>query len=198
MDEPRERTDARLGFLAAFSPTDNVFLGGLLVTNRLGRPLEFQCTAPVEPNPTQVLLYGPTLKSYVLGDLIGKTLLERVSTKPHVVLVDVPELLTLRKLISQPLGWVHDDDRNASPSNHSAVESAVRKDMPSERGLRIGRQCVVWNADSPDDGELLQRYTENIPQDADILEPFTRVRAALQEAVNPSATRSTHSSRGAA
>ncbi|MCA9043520.1 MAG: hypothetical protein KDA69_04320, partial [Planctomycetaceae bacterium] len=50
-----------LGFLQV-TLTPSGYVGGLLVTNRQGRPLEFQCTTPVQPNRTQEILYGPTLK----------------------------------------------------------------------------------------------------------------------------------------
>src|SRR4029450_11711246 len=51
----------RLGFFTAIAVPERGFVGGLLVTNHLGRPLEFQCTAPVRPNRTQEILYGPPL-----------------------------------------------------------------------------------------------------------------------------------------
>jgi hypothetical protein len=35
----------RLGFLTAIEVPERGFVGGLLVTNHFGRPLEFQCTA---------------------------------------------------------------------------------------------------------------------------------------------------------
>jgi hypothetical protein len=43
----------RLGFLTAVEEAEGGVVGGLLVTNRFGRPLEFQCTTPVRPNRTQ-------------------------------------------------------------------------------------------------------------------------------------------------
>ena len=46
----------RLGFLMAFEVPQRGFVGGLLVTNHFGRPLEFQCTTPVQPNRTQQIL----------------------------------------------------------------------------------------------------------------------------------------------
>src|SRR5260221_696610 len=62
----------RLGFLTAIEVADKGFVGGLLVTNHCGRPLEFQCTVPVRPNSTQEILYGPTLIPFLLGELSGE------------------------------------------------------------------------------------------------------------------------------
>ena len=98
----------RLGFLTAIEVPERGFVGGLLVTNHFGRPLEFQCTAPLKPNRAQEILYGPTLVPYVLGDLIGRTLIEKVGVKPHLVLTERNDLLPMRELVSIPVACVDD------------------------------------------------------------------------------------------
>ena len=56
-----------LGFLTALEVSEVGYVGGLLITNHYGRPLEFQCTTPVQPNHTQKILYGPTLVPFILS-----------------------------------------------------------------------------------------------------------------------------------
>jgi hypothetical protein len=174
MDDHVKADEERIGFLAATSPSGNVFLGGLLITTRLGRPLEFQCTAPVEPNPTQVLLYGPTLKPYVLNELIGRTLLERVSLSPHVLLVDDPQLLDLRHVAKQPVACVCD--------------------LGQSHTMKVGRNGLLLHREDLDDLATFTSACSQIPQDADVAEPFERVRAALKEAMGTAAA----TNRGAA
>ncbi len=127
----------RLGFLTAIEVPERGYVGGLLVTNQFGRPLEFQCTAPLKPNRTQEILYGPTLVPYLLGDLIGRTLIEKVGVKPHIVLTERHELLGLRDLVEIPVASVHDLPANGSPtavaesstSNEAAgIEASERRD----------------------------------------------------------------------
>src|SRR6185369_15997182 len=89
----------RLGFLTAVEVPDKGFVGGLLVTNHCGRPLEFQCTAPVKANSTQEILYGPTLVPYILGELIGGTLVEKAGVKPQLIFTDREQILELRNHI---------------------------------------------------------------------------------------------------
>ncbi len=43
----------RLGFLETLEVDGRGHVGGLLITNQHGRPLEFQCTTPVKPNRTR-------------------------------------------------------------------------------------------------------------------------------------------------
>ena len=99
----------RLGFLAAVEVDGRGHVGGLLVTNHNGRPLEFQCTTPVKPDRTQEILYGKMLRSWVLGELIGKTLLDRVSIKPDVVFTGDADLLELRNHTDTPVACTSED-----------------------------------------------------------------------------------------
>ena len=91
-----------LGFLAVLQePTG--WLGGYLVTNGWGRPLEFRLTTAVQPNRVQTALYGPTLVEYLCADVIGKTLVEKTGTKPDLIVTDTPPALALRGRIDIPV-----------------------------------------------------------------------------------------------
>src|SRR5574338_155199 len=71
-------TSFNLGFLTVLTE-GNGYLGGYLVTNQWGRPLEFRLSTAVQPNRVQQILYAGTLEAYLCGDLIGKTLVDRPS-----------------------------------------------------------------------------------------------------------------------
>jgi hypothetical protein len=187
----------RLGFLTAIEVPDRGFVGGLLVTNHFGRPLEFQCTAPLKPNRAQEILYGPTLIPYVLGDLIGRTLIEKVGVKPHLVLTERNDLLPLRDLISIPVACVDEPARPAEASaqaDQSSAEKPAAQDSESPAtgttsAFRLGRQTLRFHAAHTDDQAVAQRGAASVPQDADLREPFERVREALNETAQSGAGR---------
>lgn len=154
----------RLGFLTAIHLENRGHVAGLLVTNKYGRPLEFQCTAPVRPNRTQELLYGPTLVPFLLGELLSKTLLERIGVKPHVVLTDRMEMLDSRPHVSLPVACIVDREAGRE----------------GER-LRIGKLQFVLHAEFSDDLKTFEKLAKELAGDADLLEPLVRVREALQE-----------------
>ncbi|MCA9068280.1 MAG: hypothetical protein KDA84_05125 [Planctomycetaceae bacterium] len=165
MSKDGQQDKFRLGFLTEIRIGERGYVGGLLVTNHLGRPLEFQCTAPVKPNRTQEILYGPTLETFLLAELIGRTLVEKIGVKPHLVLVEREELLELRRHINVPVACL--------------VES-----LPSDQaGIGLGRQSVIWHSEFKDDGTTIKEGTKCITADADLSEPFQRVRDALSEAL---------------
>ena len=51
-----------LGFITVIDHVDLGCIGGYLILNLGGRPLEFHCTAPVRANRAQQILYGVSLK----------------------------------------------------------------------------------------------------------------------------------------
>lgn len=157
----------RLGFLAAIEAQDRTFVGGLLVTDRHGRPFEFQCTTPVKPNRTQELLYGPTLVPFILADLLGKALIDRVGVKPSLVFTERYELLGLRPLIQMPVACLEPVPKTSCPS------------------IQIGLHTWYLSPDNPDDVESIRKLTtKTTSDDADLKEPLERVSDALRETMS--------------
>lgn len=160
---------AQLGFLGVVNIQGTGFVGGLLVTNQLGRPLEFQCTTPVRPNRTQEILYGPTLTSFICSDLIGKTLFDRLQVKPQMILCDQTDLLALRSVITLPVGLI------------------LPRKSGEEGHLKVGSHQLQLHEDHLDELDHVTTISKSIPADADLIEPLERVREALQETLRAGA-----------
>ncbi|QDT56681.1 hypothetical protein Pan44_47380 [Caulifigura coniformis] len=154
-----------LGFLRVIS-MDAGYVGGLLVTNRIGRPLEFQCTTPVRPNKTQEVLYGPTLEAFLYSEVLGRTLLDRMAVKPDILLIDQPEMLAIREICSSPVLLL-----SAKSSKNG---SSVLDDARTQDGFE-------------DDSSIVERLRKLVPGSADLMEPLDRVREALTEALRAAA-----------
>lgn len=173
MSATEKKDQFRLGFLTTLEVPEQGYVGGLLITNRHGRPLEFQCTAPLKPNRTQEILYGSTLGPYVMGEVIARTLVEKVGVKPHLILTERTEVLELRNHVSMPIGCLEADQ--AEPAD--PVQSS---------GFKIGRQWFRVHAGHSTDRGELESQTTQVPKDADMREPFERVREALLETIKSS------------
>jgi hypothetical protein len=159
----------RLGFLETLEVDGRGHIGGLLITNQNGRPLEFQCTTPVRPNRAQEILFGDTLRPWLLGELIGSTLLERVAIKPELVITSDPIILELRNHTNIPVAQAEE----CSPRNDSAASSQ----------LRIGGRVLRFHGEHLSDVVTLRERRHLIPDSADLTEPLERVREALAETV---------------
>lgn len=154
-----------LGFLRIVT-VDAGFVGGLLVTNRMGRPLEFQCTTPVRPNRTQEVLYGASLESFLFSEVLGKTLFDRAAVKPDVLLIDQPALLPVREQLD--IGVIL---------------------LPAEVAAGGGSPLDAATAHEAygSDAQWVEKLRQVIPATADIHEPLDRVKEALVETLRAAA-----------
>ena len=160
-------TNLTLGFLTVLTEATG-YLGGYLVTNAWGRPLEFRLTTSVQPNRVQEILYGATLSEYVLADLIGKTLIEKTATQPSLIVADTAAVLALRSRIDVPVIALPND----------------KKTHPDALSLKHPRanQAILYPVKFSDDGPRIQQLLDAVDQAVELSEPFTRVREAILEA----------------
>ncbi|MBI1344856.1 hypothetical protein GC163_01055 [bacterium] len=175
MSSTNTQEQFRLGFLTAVEDAERGMVGGLLVTNKFGRPLEFQCTTPVKPNRTQQILYGHTLRPYLLSEVVGKTLIDKISVQPHLVLVESEELLSLREFISIPV---------------ACLESAETAAASADPLMKLGKQHLRFANSAEPDRDSIRKASGQVPDTADLLEPFDRIREALAETLKVAVARS--------
>ncbi len=168
--------ELKLGFLTTIECTDGALIGGLLVTNHFGRPLEFQCTTPVKPNRTQEVLYGPTLGPFLVGEVIGQTLVEKMNVKPDLILVEQDQAMELQKHISIPVAILSDVEQILDENASFIIEQVGKNSLRFDAGHQAGRVAI-------------ENTSKKIPGDADLGEPFERVREALNEAVKMGSSR---------
>jgi hypothetical protein len=162
-----------LGFLTILQE-NNGYLGGYLVTNLWGRPLEFRLSSAVQPNRIQQILYGMTLEGYICADLIGKTLVEKTSTVAGFIFTDYQPVLDLRLRVDVPVVCLARRSQAEAAGSHSQSSS--------ELAILDEKHPVLchprFSADSTSVSELLNRLDGAL----DVAEPFLRIREAIGEA----------------
>ncbi|MCA9149362.1 MAG: hypothetical protein KDA92_08695 [Planctomycetales bacterium] len=110
------------GFVRISDLGNSGLIGGYLLLNLLGRPLEFHCTEPVKPNRAQQILYGTVLDAYLYGEQIAQTLVAHSRLQPALIFADQPAVLSLRSHCDVPVLMV---DTNAGRPDDDAVELAL-------------------------------------------------------------------------
>lgn len=153
------------GFLTSVdSPTHGVF-GGYLLVDACGRPIEFHCTESVKISRAQQILYGPTLHGHLHGMRIGSTLLAEGSVEPTVVLVDREPMLEVRPHTSLPVVLV----RRADTSDGG-------------QGFVVGPARVIPHPSDAPRMDVIRERLEQLASAVELVEPFDRIRAAIDEA----------------
>jgi hypothetical protein len=166
-----------LGFLTVLQE-GNGYVGGYLVTNQWGRPLEFRLSTIVQPNRVQQILYGQTLSPYICSDLIGKALVEKASLASSLIITDCQIVLDLRFHTDSPVVWLGPLVTMGAPSSSGScpIESCP---WPLYRHPRF-----------QGDSALVMGLVERLDGVLDLAEPFGRVREAIGEARKTGVTKS--------
>src|SRR3954468_22728208 len=97
------------GFFTIVEQPELGLLGGYLVLNAGGRPLEFHCTAPVRPNRAQEILYGPTLRPYLCGEQIGQALVGKAKSDLLLMFTDDASASGVREFSPCPVVLIETD-----------------------------------------------------------------------------------------
>jgi hypothetical protein len=160
-------TPLNLGFLTVLQEGGS-YLGGYLVTNVWGRPLEFRLSSAVQPNKVQQILYAGTLVPYICGELIGKTLVEKAGLPVQLVLTTCEAALDLRVKLEVPVVRL-------APPDDGRASGPLAVELPDGRGL------LVCHARQPGDVTVVRQLLAEL-NGLDLVEPFSRIREAIAEA----------------
>jgi hypothetical protein len=162
-----------IGYLTVAADAEKRLCGGYLLLNHSGRPLEFHCTAPLAPNRAQTILYGSSLEPYLYGELIGRTLLEKGAAQVEIVLTDSPPAMSAETDRGPRIALAANANGQSDPSPLAGRSlSLVRS---GELGFWVSSSYVK------ETNQIFERLRSAVSL-VDWLEPFERIRLALDEA----------------
>ncbi len=160
------------------------YLGGLLVTDTSGIPLDFRYTEPITPTRLQSILYGKSLEPHLKEEVIQKTLLKELKTAPDLFIISVTELaggwsgdakypvLAVQKSQESPLAKVGETFR-AGP------RELLLQLTDGSAPLRV---VFAASVDAITQEQAVLKLLE-AGYHMDLVEPMERVAAALQSLV---------------
>ena len=176
-----------IGFLTVQDYNELGLIGGYLVLNSLGRPLEFHCTAPVRPNRAQEILYGPTLEPYLYGEQIGQTLVSKGKHEPLFICTDVAPAIALREHIRQPVVLLTPrtvdpiDEPGAPRLRVDAQHPAPPRPTTRFKRFELAGYPAAVSLRRPEDCQTIVQQWQSHVDELDLMEPFARLREAINE-----------------
>ncbi|MCH2125273.1 MAG: hypothetical protein MK165_10790 [Pirellulaceae bacterium] len=178
-----------VGFLTVVEHPEHGFFGGFLVLNAMARPLEFHCTAPVRPNRAQEILYGTTLRPFLIGEHIGNALVQKAKTKIQLICTDLEPAIAVRNVNSTPVILLCSNSEEGESS--TPVPRALRVDerhpeVPATSRPLVRFQLGTHEVAIPDayeaDRTAVEKCFKVCDGTLDLTEPFERIREAIEEA----------------
>lgn len=195
------------GFLTVTEHPRHGLIGGYLLLNHLGRPVEFHCTTPVRANRAQEILYGATLEAFLYGEQVGRILVQKTKSEPNTILTDHPRMLAVQDFVPIPVAYVPErkaNDRNDlqllrhdgasedkdNNANDTTAASDLTEAIDSAHGIsaarwsehEIGRYRLAIPESLTRPAAEIAKDLKGISHTIDFLEPFERIRLAVEEA----------------
>lgn len=183
--------ETTFGYLSVIKSQQLGYLGGYLVVDALGRPLEFHCTAPVQPSRAQQILYGPTLEPFLVGEQIAGALLEAAKQVPRVIMTNHDAMLHARlgktqtAIVLLRRAAADSASEHAIPgrllANSSASTASNLQCSPGPQEA-LGKYSIEFPFDAKFDRSEVHRLLVAFAEQVELDEPFTRIAEAVCEA----------------
>lgn len=78
-------------------------LGGIMIIDNKGVPLDFKYSEPLRPNPIQQIIYGKSLHAYIKNEIIIKGLIKSVQDPPLLFITDERTIYEHQIFTQRPL-----------------------------------------------------------------------------------------------
>lgn len=162
------------------------YLGGLLLTDASGLPLDFRYTEPITPTRLQSVLYGKALEPHLKEEVIQRTLLKELKAAPDLFILPPSDMaggwngeakcpvLALQKTQESPLPRIGETFR-VSPRELL---------LQAGEGASPLRVIFAQAVEIADQEQATQKLLE-AAYHMDPVEPLERVYTALQTLVHP-------------
>lgn len=167
-----EKMETTIGYFTVVNDQRTGWTGGLLVLDRGGRPLEFQCTLPVRPSRAHEILFGSTLAAHLVSHVIGKLLVAKCRTPLTLLCCDLTEALEIESFTSSPVALI----REAIETDDRPIPTDMLKGSES---VEVAGASFIVPIERRDEVERLAECYIDLP---DAVEPFERIREAIKEA----------------
>jgi hypothetical protein len=157
---------------------DGKHLGGILVTNEIGVPLEFKYTEPVMLHKLQKTLYGAALERYLHETVTRDPLARELHSDPKYVITGFEEKEYLATFAGREMIALQGVRSATSEPAGSFARTRDREALiMTDEGP--GLRAAFSTSDEAAQQDIIT-WLQGISRTMDLLEPLERVKAALK------------------
>ncbi len=158
--------------------SDGKHIGAMLITNRIGVPIEFKYTEPVTVNRLQKILYGAVLDRYLQETLLRECLARELSSDPEYFITDFDSMEYLGTLAGREMIAIQEVRSAPGRQPQPVARARMRESI-----VEIEDGSMLRVAFSTSDNIVRQAIIEwlkEVGRTMDVVEPIDRVKAALR------------------
>ncbi len=154
-------------------------MGGILITNQVGIPLEFKYTEPVVATKLHKILYGSVLEKYLHETVIRDRLVAELRTHPDYFIVPYDEKEFLDSVNGREMVAIQ--KYNMPPGELSGPFNRVRE---REAVMELEEDSILLRLAFSTSDETVQHniaaWLQEIALTMNLLEPMDRITSALK------------------
>ncbi|BDU50135.1 hypothetical protein [Haliovirga abyssi] len=168
----------KIGYFKIHIKEEN-YLGGILISDERGIPVEFKYTEPVKPTKVQKVLYGKSLEKFLIEEIIMANLIEKIEIEPAIYFIDDKININIKRLLKTDVVMLK--KTQLKPSKEPYKYKFIKENeaiVQLEEGTNPIR-VIILDEDIEKKDELVQKIIE-LSKESYIIEPFFRLEEALE------------------
>lgn len=172
--------ETRIGYIDILGDPRAGYIGGVLITDRVGVPVEFRHTELVNPGRVQKVLYGKSMERFLKCESLAKCLLTDLENKPDLLVVPDGEYYLLTRTFNFPFVQLSKAAKEPLQKHGETVDVSESEALIQIATVREPLRIKVDRKNAPAMAGL-KTVLADLGRTMDLLEPATRVQAALKE-----------------
>lgn len=159
---------------------NQAYLGGVMITNDHGIPLDFKYTDPVVPTKIQRIIYGTVLEQYIRNHVIIGALAKEITNQPSFYIVPHHQLFEIEEASSLMLISLQ-RTQFASLGEKGAVNRIKENECLLQGWNHAHPLRILFGASLPaDQQEQVVKELIFLSKHMDLVEPLERLEKALK------------------
>lgn len=155
----------------SFRDYGNSFRAGILIVDEKTKPLEFRITSKLSVDELQKIIYGETLKDFVLIEKMVLELINSTDINIDFVLVNDKKLISIRKSVNFPVFYIEKFDEFKPRGKYSVNIQSLSGKFKS--------LSLTFNPEDEQKINQVNKILNEMYKNINIIEPFNRIIKAI-------------------
>lgn len=155
------------------------YVGGMMITDHHGIPVDFKYTDPVNPTKIQRIIYGSVLEQYIRNHVILGALSKEINVPPSFYFVSQHQLHDIEEANDFTVLSVQ-RTQFTSLGERGAITRAKENECLLQGWVDPHPLRVIFGSTPPDEQETLLKDLVFLSKHMDLVEPLERLEKALK------------------